>query len=112
MVNAKRLFFLSGESWLRNRVHKLLRAFVLKSSNTDKMAFSFNFGGEDIDQTVDQDVPILDAPLQSNSANEEEAPLVDVRQHDLRELVGFAVFKKHLFLLFFLYLLISMSQTG
>lgn len=61
----------------------------LASANTAKMAFSFNFGGEDIDETVDRDVPILDAPLESHSVNEEQAPLVNVRQHDLRELVGF-----------------------
>jgi protein-histidine N-methyltransferase len=49
------------------------------------MAFSFNFGGDDIDQTVDQDIPILDAPsTDSNTA--QSAPPVNVLQHDLRQL--------------------------
>jgi protein-histidine N-methyltransferase len=49
------------------------------------MAFSFNFGGDDIDQTVDQDIPIQDAPT-SNSHTSQTAPPVNVLQHDLREL--------------------------
>ncbi|THZ04073.1 hypothetical protein D6C95_03457 [Aureobasidium pullulans] len=50
------------------------------------MAFSFNFGGDDIDQTVDQDVPTLDAPSDMNATSEVQAPLVNVMQHDLRQL--------------------------
>ena len=56
------------------------------------MTFSFGFSGDDIDETVDQDVPVIghaQAGLDQQSV--EEAPLLPVRQHDLRELVGFHV---------------------
>lgn len=49
------------------------------------MAFSFNFGGDDIDQTVDQDIPILDAPSSETTPSQIPAP-VNVLQHDLRQL--------------------------
>ncbi|KAG9527916.1 hypothetical protein KCU93_g4782, partial [Aureobasidium melanogenum] len=50
------------------------------------MAFSFNFGGDDIDQTVDQDIPISDAPTSEEATSSQIPAPVNVLQHDLRQL--------------------------
>jgi protein-histidine N-methyltransferase len=55
-------------------------------NNLEAMAFSFNFGGDDIDQTVDQDIPIQDAASTDSHNTSQPAPAVNVLQHDLREL--------------------------
>lgn len=71
------------------------------------MAFSFNFGGDDIDESMDQDVdvPAIDnSAVGGNAAQSEQAP--PVVQHDLRQLVGldlvFLVLSTHACVLFLL----------
>lgn len=57
------------------------------------MSFSFNFSGEDIDESIDQNEHVSmnggDAVVAGAGAEPAaEAVVVEVKQHDLREMVG------------------------
>lgn len=54
------------------------------------MAFSFSFGGDDIDESLDDqnDVSVNGSGAIVSNGVEAESALVEVRQHDLNELVG------------------------
>lgn len=54
------------------------------------MSFSFNFSGEDIDESIDQgnDVPLNGGSSTLNNESAETTALVEVKQHVLQDLVG------------------------
>lgn len=54
------------------------------------MAFSFNFGGDDIDESLDQheDVSVNGSGAGAGNGAAAESTLLEAKQHDLRELVG------------------------
>lgn len=56
------------------------------------MSFSFNFSGDDIDESIDQNEDVSmnggDAVAGAGAETAAEAVMVEVKQHDLREMVG------------------------
>lgn len=69
------------------------------------MAFTFGFGGDDIDTSQDDssDVHHVDGYGRNDGSNEPEAPPVDVQAHDLKDWVGLHLFP-HLFSTIILYI--------
>ena len=56
------------------------------------MSFSFNFSGDDIDESLDQSDDVQtnggDPPQAGHEAPAAEAAKVEIKQHDLKDLVG------------------------
>lgn len=63
---------------------------VLSILTTCTMSFSFNFSGDDIDESIDQGNDVPDSEGSSTMDNETAEPtaLVEVKQHVLQDLVG------------------------